>query len=167
MQKTPADTEDLLDPHLDGLRLYVRRRLSNEHDVQDIAQEACLRLLKASHGRRIGNPKAYLYTIANNLLYQHYSSRTPALETGVDLDSLASPQRPVDEAVAIATHQTLVEKTIRALPHKCQMAFILRWHQSLRVAEIADHMNLSRAMVKKYLANGLAHFRKRLVRYTD
>lgn len=165
VQKTPASTEESLDTHLDGLHLHVRRRLSNEHDAQEIAQEACLRLLKASHSRRIDNPKAYLYRIANNLLYQHYNGRTQAVETGTDFDNLASPQLPVDEAVAVASRQELVQEAMQTLPHKCQTALILRWRHGLAVAEIADHMNLSRAMVKKYLASGLEHFRRRLRRF--
>lgn len=54
---------------------------------------------------------------------------------------------------------------MRALPHKCQTALVLRWRYSLRIAETADHMGLSRGMVKKYLANGLDYAKSRLRRF--
>lgn len=85
----------------------------------------------------------------------------------MELDNLAAQQPPVDEAVADTSRQELVEQAMRALPHKCRMALILRWHQGLHIAEIAGHMELSCGMVKKYLATGLTHFRKRLVQYAD
>ena len=51
---------------------------------------------------------------------------------------------------------------LRELSPKCQRALLLRWREGLKVAEIAEIMQLSRGMVKKYLAQGLVHFRKRL-----
>ena len=41
--------------------------------------------------------------------------------------------------------------------------YIFTEHTSgLRIAEIAERMQLSHGMVKKYLAQGLSHLRKRL-----
>lgn len=51
------------------------------------------------------------------------------------------------------------------LSPKRRTALIPRWRYGYRVTEIAKHMTLSNAMVKKYLARGLAHFRNRLHRY--
>jgi RNA polymerase sigma-70 factor (ECF subfamily) len=165
MQNASVDTERLYATYLATLRVHLGRRLANEHDIQDLAQEACLRLLKAGDSQAIDNPKAYLCQIANNLLYQQYKLRMRGPETGMELDNLPSQQVPVDEAVTIATRQELLEQAMQTLPRKCQTALVLRWRYGLRVQEIADHMDLSRGMVKKYLTNGLDHFKRRLRRF--
>lgn len=151
--------------HIDSLRTHLRGRLGDEYDVQDLAQEACVRLLHASNTREIDNPRAYLYQIANRLLWQHYTARANSIDTGVDPDHLAAPHAPLDETVTQHLRQERVEQAMQALSLKCQAAIVLRWHQELPIAEIAERMNLSRGMVKKYLANGLAHFKRRLHRF--
>lgn len=167
MENTPHrhSADCLLEAHIERVRLYLRRRLSCEHDVQDLAQEACLKMLQAERNGEIRQPRAYLHQIANHLLYQHYNGRAQRLHTGIDLDSVVSPRLPLEETVELQVRQQQIEQAMRTLPPKCQTVVVLRWRHGLRVAEIAEHMNLSRGMVKKYLANGLEHFRRRLRRF--
>ena len=143
---------------------FLRKNGSGPFSL-DLTQEACLRLLHASRSNRVDNPRAYLYQIANRLLWQHYTCRPKIIDTHMDIDALPAPQSPLEEAVMAQTRQALVQQARRALSPKCQTAIVLRWRHGLPVAEIAKRMNLSRGMVKKYLASGLAHFRRRLRRF--
>ena len=57
-----------------------------------------------------------------------------------------------------------IQRVWHELSPKCQQARRLRWKEGLRVAEIAEQMDLSTGMVKKYLARALALCQMRLDR---
>ena len=149
------------------LRKQLRTKLPSKHDAEDIAQEACVRLLQ-EHGKdkEIHNPKAYLFQIAYNLLYQHYAAhkRRPTF-SDIDLELIQSADEDLDALILHTIRRQQINKAFSQLSAKCQTALILRWRDGLRIAEIATEMDLSRSMVKKYLATGLAHFRRRLGRF--
>ena len=146
-----------------ALRRHLSRRLSCEQDVNDIAQEACLKLLQAYRNKaNIRNPNAYLYRIAGNLLYRHYAGQEKR-EVANLIDNLADDSSCPEEQTTRAMHAERINQTVRELSPKCQQALYLRWRKGMQVLEIAEAMNLSRGMVKKYLAKGLAHCRGRLI----
>lgn len=151
---------------IDGLRRQLQARLGSEHDAEDLAQEACLNFLRAHRNdREIQHPKAYLYRIANNLLYHHYQRRSQRFGAVSDIDALACGNDGFLALTSNAIRREQVNRAAQELSPKCQQALRLRWRDGLRVAEIAEHMDLSIGMVKKYLAQGLAHCLKRLSHY--
>ena len=167
MQST--STQTISADCLASLSSHLRTKLENPEDAEDIAQEACFKLLQAQHRRRdIRNPKAYLYRIAYNLLYRHYTNRDQhVIDAELDVDSISADCPDIEDWTNDALRVESINRTWRELSPKCQQAIYLRWRDGLRIAEVAERMNLSRAMVKKYLARGLAHFRRRLGRYVD
>ncbi len=150
--------------YISELHKHLRGRLAGGEDAQDIAQEACLKLLQTKHSESIRNPKAYLYRIAHNLLYQHYN-QAPARHSEFEVEQLRAADPSPEEQAIVDTRRAQIDRALAELPDKCRIVLLLRWRDGLRVAEIAARMQLSRAMVKKYLAAGLAHFRKRLNRF--
>lgn len=162
-------TDAIIGDYNDHLRRHLRARLGSESDVEDLAQEACLKFLQAvERGLEIQNPRAYLMRIAHNLLYHHYTSRARStVASDVDVDTLYAEGMDLESATALWLRSDRINRAWRELSPKCQRALHLRWREGLRVKEIANEMNLSHAMVKKYLAQGLAHFRKRLSRYVE
>ncbi len=166
MGLTTTETTTLFTSNdIECLLQHLRGRLPNEEDARDIAQEACLQMLQAVHVRVIENRRAYLFRIARNLMYQYYSRRRPTTNTAIDPDCLESSQPGLEDLTCLNTRQRMLERAMRELPAKCQRVLILRWRDGCNIKETARHMNLSVGMVKKYQANGLAHFRRRLKRY--
>ena len=153
---------------IDGLRRQLRARLGSEHDAEDLAQEACLNFLRAHRNdREIQHPKAYLYRIANNLLYHHYQGLSQRLSaiSDIDIDTLACGDDGLLALTSDVIRREQINRAVKELSPKCRRVLRLRWREGQRVAEIAEHMDLSIGMVKKYLAQGLAHCRKRLSHY--
>ena len=62
----------LFTEHRERLHLYLRSRLANDADAQELAQEAYLRLLRISRTELIKHPQTYLYRIASNLIKRFY-----------------------------------------------------------------------------------------------
>ncbi len=155
--------------HMEPLRHLLRRRLASEHDAEDLAQEACLRFLVEWRRRDdIRNPHAYLQQIARNLLYAHYTNKAGHItDTGIELDALIDESQDPAEWINDAKRLEAINTAWRELPPKCRRTLHLRWREDLRVKEICVEMKLSQGMVKKYLAQGLAHCRKRLGRIIE
>ncbi len=157
-----APNTEWLQEHVAGLRQHLSRRIPSHADAEDIAQEACLKLLSIPELGHIRQPKAYLYRIAHNLVSRHYRAQVIDIETGFDVDALPAVGPSSDELAGSEQQRRLIGRAMRELSPKCRTALALRWWRGQRVAEIAEHMTLSPAMVKKYLAHGKTHFRKRL-----
>src|SRR3989442_1079083 len=61
--------EEAVLPHLAAAYNLARWLSRNDHDAEDLAQEACLRALKAFDGFRGGDGRAWLLTIVRNTCY--------------------------------------------------------------------------------------------------
>ncbi len=79
-----------------------------------------------------------------------------------DCGGLVDQAAAVETQAADAFRREWINDAVAELPPKCREALYLRWRKGYRVDEIAEAMELSRGMVKKYLARGLAHCRERL-----
>ena len=146
------------------LKNRLRRKLGCPADAEDLAQEACVRFLQAHRADKpIRNPRAYLFRIGHHLLYGHYKTHVRRLEVPApDSDELIDEAAVVELEAAEALRRGWINAAVAELSPKCRQVLYLRWREGYRVDEIASEMRLSRAMIKKYLARGLAHCRKRL-----
>ena len=161
-----SGANQFFDEHMETLRLQLRRRLACDEDARDLAQEACLKFLLEWRRRDdIRNPQAYLHRIAHNLLYRHYANRgRAAVDAEISVDLLPTDGPELEVCLHDMQRVERIQRVWRELSPKCQRALRLRWQEGLSIVEIAECMGLSQGMVKKYLAQGLAHCRKRLGR---
>src|SRR3984957_2814257 len=77
-------------PHLDAAYNLARWLTSNDHDAQDVTQEASLRAFKFFGSFRGENPRAWLLTIVRNTFYNWLKKNRPAEIAGeLDEEALA------------------------------------------------------------------------------
>ena len=69
--------EEAVLPHLDAAYNLARWLVRNDHDAEDIVQEACLRALKYFSAYRGENSRAWLLTIARNTGYDWLKQNRP------------------------------------------------------------------------------------------
>src|SRR6187399_649888 len=74
---------------------FLRRRVRSSVDVQDLAQETYLRLLRARDLSEIRNPQAYLLQVARHVMLEWRGQQLPP-EAVVELedDSLVDERPP-------------------------------------------------------------------------
>ena len=148
------------------LRQFLRARVRNTADIQDIIQEVFLRLLRVPRRETIRIPEAYIFTIARNAAREHRLGSARA-ESFVDLDealcdSLPGPEP--DPVLEVAAQQcaAVVEDALRQMAPKPRATFLLYRRDGLSMDEISERLGISRPMAKKYLVKALAHLRQRL-----
>ena len=131
-----------------------------------MTQEAYLRLLRASKSRFVEDPAAYLFRIAKNLLHEWYASSPPPNETLTD-DVLASEDLSVEDSVVLAQHMDRLEDVLGGLSPKCRAVILMHRRDGMTYNEIGCALEISAAMVKKYLSQGLARCRVGMRRYYE
>ena len=75
-----ARFEDIVLPYLDDAYTLARYLVRDEHDAQDVVQEACLRALRHFAGLR-GDGRAWLLAIVRNCARTWYRGRRAAAST--------------------------------------------------------------------------------------
>jgi RNA polymerase sigma factor (sigma-70 family) len=152
------------------LNRYFLRRTAHTWDAQDLVQEVYLRLLTADQEgeEAIQNPEAYLYTIAANLVQEHTTRRQRTSTAGDELEDMLERLAVPCEAEAGVDRDAMrqrLAKIFARLSPKCRVAMIMRYRDDMGYREIAERMNISPNMVKKYIVKGLAACREGMGHY--
>lgn len=153
-----------------ALRGYFRRRADKSEDVEDLAQEVYLRLLRVDAGEssKIANPEAYLYTVAVNLLRERAVLRK---RRGRDLDildvidELFSPDPTPEEQAVRVEREARLSSVIKDLSPKFRAALVMHYGHDLSHQEIADRLGISVHAVKKNISRGLQACRHKMNKF--
>ena len=128
-------------PHLDAAYNLARWLAGNDHDAQDVSQEACLRAFKFFGNFRGENARAWLLTIVRNTFYTWLQKNRPAAVAG-ELDDEAMAVEDVSANVEQVHLQQAdaeaVRRAIGELPVEFREMIVLREMEGLSYKEIAD-----------------------------
>ncbi len=160
--------ERLFAEHGGALRAFLSRRVRKLPDAAELAQEVYLRMLRPEDCSVIENPEAYLFTVASNLAKEHSRQESKAAGA-LDIDDPVVQQQLAELpsfGAELDTQERIkrLQEVLRQLPEKCQAAVALQYWHGLSYEEIAQRLNISAHMVKKYLSQALVHCRKRMAR---
>lgn len=163
MSKRPARQifKDLFRTQAADLQRYLSRRVSNEEDARDLAQEAFMRILRMDRLEYIRQPEHYLLRIAANLAYEHrLKLRNARISFMADLPENTDTGLFSEEEIASNRQQVEeLQKAIKTLSPNVQAALIWHRRDGLTYDEIATRLGVSGSMVKKYLQTGVAQCR--------
>jgi len=136
-----AEFDAIVLPHLDAAFNLARWLVGNDHDAEDIAQEAALRALRFLGSFRGGSAKAWLLTIVRNTAFTWLKQNRPALFVSLDNEALREIEdnAPVpSEALIRSANVELVKNALTELPPLFREALILREIEGLSYKEIAE-----------------------------
>jgi RNA polymerase sigma-70 factor (ECF subfamily) len=147
--------ENLL-PHEQLLRSWLLSRFCAGSDVDDIVQEAYVRVLGA-RTEEMRNPKAFLFATARNLAVDRLRRRPTAGSPLADSDALSvmdeGPGAP--EVVSHAEELELLKQAIQSLPERCRQVITLRKVHGLSQKETAARLGIAEHTVEVQSAIGL------------
>jgi RNA polymerase sigma factor (sigma-70 family) len=152
--------------HGQRLRRFLLARVRNTADASDLVQEVYLRLLRVGDHETIRMPEAYVFALANHVLYQYRLRQTKTLEP-TDLLGIL-PERQLafenDPLVQFEAAQRIaeLEAVLSSLSPKARATLILHRRDGLTLEKIGEQLGISRSMAKKYLANALVQCRRAL-----
>ncbi|WP_146180238.1 RNA polymerase sigma factor [Opitutus sp. ER46] len=159
----PADPEisrwfaEQVQPHEAALRAWLHHRFPDETEVDDVVQEAYIRLLRAATPCAIHSPKAFLFAVARNLALDRVRHRQSLPTQGFvdsDLSSVLDTNEDVVSAINRQQELALLTTAIQSLPDRCRQIFTLRKVYGLSQREIADRLGISVSTVSAQLTIG-------------
>ncbi|HEX6704075.1 MAG TPA: sigma-70 family RNA polymerase sigma factor [Albitalea sp.] len=135
--------EQLAMPHLDAAYNLARWLTHNDHDAQDVVQEALLRAMRYINGLRGDGARAWLLQIVRHTCYSWLKENRPLEKVVLDdfddaRQDIAAPS--ADEPPAIAMRKADKEQinaAIANLPVPYREVLVLRELEDLSYADIA------------------------------
>jgi RNA polymerase sigma-70 factor (ECF subfamily) len=150
----------LLD-HLDAAHNLARWLTQDEHDAEDVVQDAYLRAIRHFGGFRGGDEKAWLLTIVRNQCYdrmrqKNVSERTLPFDEELHTTCQADPEASLlqEERAGLLRH------ALAELPRELREVLVLRELEELSYREIASIAGIPVGTVMSRISRG----RKRLQR---
>jgi RNA polymerase sigma factor (sigma-70 family) len=157
------------------LRNFIRRRVSDERDVEDILQDVFYELVEAYRTMKpIERVSAWLYRVARNRITDLFRKKRPetldkepipSIEDGEALlleDLLPSPDAGPEAAYARALLFEELDAALDELPEEQSQVFVAHEIDGRSFKEIAQAtgLNVNTLVLRKYYA--VLHLRERL-----
>lgn len=142
-----------------SLLQFLGRRVRSAVEVEDLAQEIYLRLLRAPDLMQVRNPQAYLLRVAGNVVAEWRRQYSPAEPFSCDEEDL-----PVDEclpelALDAALSAQRLDEQLRLMSPMMRAVVLLRLRDEHSYKQIAQELELTVRQVRRHLARGYERLR--------
>lgn len=152
----------LFDRHAAVLFRLARRRLSSDDDARDVVQQTLLQVHRARNDfRRGAKLRPWLFTIAMNLVREHYRKHQRRREQ--PLDSAPATAEPTDEPEELERTReraARVRAALATLPESQREVIELHWFDNSPYEEIAMIVGASVAAVRVRAHRGYERLRQ-------
>jgi RNA polymerase sigma factor (sigma-70 family) len=136
---TSQEFEQVVLPHLDAAYNLARWLAGNDHDAEDIAQEACVRAFRFLGGYRGGDARSWLLAIVRNTAFTWLKKNRPPKIVSISHDELAEIEDPTDATgVFRGADKNVLRAALEALPLEFRETIVLRELEGLSYKEIAE-----------------------------
>jgi RNA polymerase sigma-70 factor (ECF subfamily) len=153
--------ELLWDRYNRRLRAFIRSRVSDAADADDILQEVFIRIHRSLCCQLEWNkPESWIYQIARHLIIDHYRRRREMVEIPESLP--AEPDLPEEDPQAVLALS--LAELIDELPEPYRQALILTEYQGLSQKELAERLGVSLSGAKSRVQRARAKLRDMLLR---
>lgn len=145
-------------PHEPRLRAWIARRFPQLRDIDDVVQDAYMRLIRARDGRGVRSVQAFLFIAARNAAFDIFRRQPSELIEPLENNACAakiSENKP-DAAETAATKQELeiLAEAMRTLPERCRQVYTLRKIFGLSQKEIAARLGIAEHTVEAQINKG-------------
>lgn len=161
----------LVGRHRAELLAFLKARCGNPAEAEDLLQDLWLKVSGLKVGP-IGNPRGYLFRMANNLVLDQVRAKHRAMRRDrawIDdggataaTEDRPDPAPAVDELMLLAEEEQVVRRAIADLSPGAQRALRLVRLEGRDQGEAAMILGISRSGVEKHLATAMRQLRKAL-----
>lgn len=157
-----ARFEQAVLPHLGAAYRLARWITHNDHDAEDVVQEAYLRACKAFDRFRGGNARAWLLAVVRNTCYSWLQkNRSQDITTTYDenLDATGTLALGPERLIAQKVANDVLHRALARLPVPYREVLVLRELEGCSYKEIADIVGIPMGTVMSRLMRGRERLR--------
>jgi RNA polymerase sigma-70 factor (ECF subfamily) len=156
--------DDVVLPHLDAAYRLALWLVRNEHDAEDVVQEASLRAFRYFRTLTGGNGRAWFLRIVRNTCHHWRGQQPPAATELFDEEehSTTSPVNDPETLLLQTDTASAIEQTFAGLPDRSRELLVLRELEGLSYRELADAMDIPMGTVMSSLSRARHAFRSAL-----
>jgi len=153
--------ELLWDQYSRRLMAFIRSRVGDDAEAEDILQEVFIRVHRHLCCQPEWNkPESWFYQIARNLIIDHYRRRREIVEL---LESVpAEPDLPEENPEAVLALS--LKEMVNELPETYRQALLLTEYQGLTQKQLAESLGLSLSGAKSRVQRAREKLRAMLLR---
>jgi len=148
-------------PHLDAAYNLARWLTRNDHDAEDVVQEASLRAFKYWKGFSGRDCRSWLLAIVRNTYYSWIRTRSvqPELTEDGEIDDVDEGNPSPETALLQNADREMLKAALEDLPVEFREAIVLREMEGLSYKEIADIATVPIGTVMSRLAARASGFK--------
>ncbi len=164
--------EQLVLPHLDAAYNLARWITRNDHDAEDVAQEAFLRAMRYFEGLKGSEARPWLLAIVRNTCYTWLEKNRPADLVGLDdagplaaegiAPGQAIPEDNPEVVLLQSANRKLVNQALEELPVGLREVIVMREIEDLSYKEIASIAGIPIGTVMSRLSRGREMLRREI-----
>ena len=146
-------------PHLNAAYNLARWLTRNDHDAEDVVQDAYLRALRFFDGFRGDDARAWLLAIVRNTCYDFLRSHRPHELTEAfdeEVHTMADANQSPEAILLSRANQEMVRQALEMLPLAWREVIVLRELEGLSYKQIADTAGIKIGTVMSRLARARA-----------
>lgn len=143
-----------------SLLRFIGRRVPARVDIEDLAQETYLRLLRANDLGQVRNPHAYLLRVASHIVAEWRDRQPPAdMLEAVDEDSLPDEGGVPELALDAELWQAQFDEALDGMTPITRAVLVLRFRENRGCNDIAHELQLTERQVRRHLTRGYERLR--------
>jgi RNA polymerase sigma-70 factor, ECF subfamily len=142
-------------PHMDAAYNLARWLVRDDHDAQDVVQEAYLRAFRFAAGFRGGNPRAWLLAIVRNAAFtwlKRNRGSDPPTEFDEQVHGRTVEENHVEADTVRKADGAMIRAALDELAEEFREVIVMRDIQGLSYKEIADAADMPIGTVMSRLA---------------
>ena len=145
-----------------SLLRFLGRRTRAGVDVEDLAQETYLRLLRARDLADVRNPQAYLLRVASHVASE-WRNRQPPEELFEAVDEGALVDDAVPElALEAEISRRQLDQALQDVSPTTRAVVLLKYREGRQCKEIARDLKLTERQVRRHLTRAFERLRQAL-----
>ncbi|MFY0608552.1 MAG: RNA polymerase sigma-70 factor [Cyclobacteriaceae bacterium] len=160
---TKNELREIYETYFDSLRGFLYYKTGDIDLAEDLVQEVFIKVWEKRDTIEKKTVKSLLYTIANNLMINHFNHQKVVGKHQSDSAPSAhienkSPQFTMEEK----EFEDKLNQTLSSLPEGCREVFLMNRIDNLKYADIADRLSLSVKAVEKRMSKAIGILKDQL-----
>ncbi|KPJ73557.1 hypothetical protein AMJ48_01240 [Parcubacteria bacterium DG_74_1] len=148
----------IYDQNIDKIYRFIFLKVNSQEIAQDLCSETFLRTwekFKQSEGNPIGNPQAFLYRTARNLVIDHYREKGKTRTVSVELTPIIDPREDLEEAAILRSDLHVIRTALTGLKDDYQDVIIWHYLDDLPIPKVSELLDRSEEATRVLLHRAL------------